>query len=192
MHFGIDYGSKLAGTSVVTWDEGDALRQVSSAKKKDADKMILDLADRLRPKVIYLDAPLSLPKAYFGHGEDYFYRACDRSLKAMSPMFLAGLTARAMKLKHQLDKLGIQTIETYPGALIRSIPQLDEVYSKKDRAVVSQLFDRVKTILEGYHIQKSPTTLHQIDSLVAWYSGYRHKEGMAVIIGEEDEGLIVY
>jgi len=67
MHFGIDYGSKLAGTTVITYDHKGQLHQVSSAKKQDADAMILAVATELEPTSIYLDGPLSLPGAYSGN-----------------------------------------------------------------------------------------------------------------------------
>ena len=91
MHFGIDYGSKLAGTTVITYDIDRVLYQLQSDKKSDADKFVLNHVTDLKPDAIYLDAPLSLPKAYFGEGDDFFYRKGDKELRAMSPMFLGGL-----------------------------------------------------------------------------------------------------
>lgn len=90
MHLGIDYGSKLAGTTAICYQEGDALTIIQSEKKQDADRFINDTVESLKPEQIFIDAPLSLPAAYFGNGDDYFYRDCDRQLKAMSPMFLGG------------------------------------------------------------------------------------------------------
>lgn len=115
---GVDYGSKLAGTTAVCYlySEGNAAF-LSSRKGEDADKMLLDFVLKHGPANLFLDAPLSLPLAYFqgtAHGTDFFYRQCDRQLGAMSPMFLGGLTARAIKLSFELKNVGASVFETYP------------------------------------------------------------------------------
>ncbi len=192
MHFGIDYGSKLAGTTVITYDSGKKLHQICSKKKEDADALILNSVKELRPTSIYIDAPLSLPLAYFGKGEDYFYRDADKELKAMSPMFLGGLTARAMRLKAEISALEIDVIETYPGALVRSIPELNEIYNKKDKSNIEALLDVLSPFLNGRQLEDLPNNLHQFDSLLAWHSGYRHQNNQAQIIGKQEEGVIVF
>ena len=107
MIIGVDYGSKLAGTTVIAYNMGDGIRLERSKKNQDADQMIIDFVAEYNPQVIGIDAPLSLPGVYTGlvGFEDYHYRACDKALKAMSPMFLGGLTARAMNSGHQLRKV---------------------------------------------------------------------------------------
>ena len=65
MHFGIDYGSKLAGTMVITYNQNGKLYQRASKKKEDADKLIINAIAELQPSAVYIDAPLSLPAAYF-------------------------------------------------------------------------------------------------------------------------------
>jgi len=191
MHFGIDYGSKLAGTTVVTYDEDGALLQVSSAKKSDADAMILALAKRLMPARIYIDAPLSIPAAYRGKGTDYHYRAADKALSAMSPMFLGGLTARAMSLCQKLSQLNIPCVETYPGAYVRAHEELSKVYKKKDNGCIDSCL-RVLRPLLPFEPHTDMDTLHKLDSLIAWLSGYRHLRDQATIVGSPDEGVIVY
>jgi predicted nuclease with RNAse H fold len=193
MHFGIDYGSKLSGTTVITYDLNGILFQKSSAKKMDADAMILKTARELKPSFIYLDAPLSLPKIYSGKGNDYFYREADRELKAMSPMFLGGLTARAMQLKaHILSLIETKIFETYPGALVRSIPELKICYKKKDPTMIPVLTKQIEGLLKEIKLNDKPKTIHEIDSILAWYSGLRHQNGDAVITGNLKEGVIIY
>ncbi len=105
MHWvGIDYGAKLAGTTAISFVENNQIKTVQSVRKQNADTFCLDWISRLKPDFIMIDAPLSLPLAYFGKGDDYFYRQADRELKAMSPLFLGGLTARAMRLANQWSK----------------------------------------------------------------------------------------
>lgn len=192
MHFGIDYGSKLAGTTVITYDIQGKLFQICSEKKKDADSMIKDAAAELKPSSIFIDAPLSLPNAYYGKGDDYFYRKADKELKAMSPMFLGGLTARAMKLSAYIRKMNIEVFETYPGALVRSTPTLKEVYTKKGSPHIFELMKRVSTLLSEFDITDQILNLHQVDSLLAWYSGYKHINSNSIKVGDVEEGMIIY
>ena len=189
MHFGIDYGSKLAGTTVITYEADGALHQIVAAKKQDADKLILEAVKAHSPTAVYMDAPLSLPAAYFGTGTDYHYRQADRELGAMSPMFLGGLTARAMKLKHQLSELHTPVYETYPGAYIRAHEALKAVYSKKDKACIAGCLLELEKVLP-YPIAEAVESLHQLDSIVAWLSGWRHIAGEAEQVGAEAEGVI--
>ena len=119
MHFGIDYGSKLAGTTVICFDENEKLNFRQSEKKQDADAFLEKLISEKQPDSVFIDAPLSLPNAYFGKGEDYFYRKCDREVGGMSPMFLGGLTARAIKLKSKSETPECPFYEIYPAQLVR-------------------------------------------------------------------------
>jgi predicted nuclease with RNAse H fold len=119
---GIDYGAKLAGTTVAAWNENGSLHWKCSGKKQDADKWLEEKLLQLRPDLIFMDAPLSLPGVYSGQGTDYFYREGDRALGAMSPMFLGGLTARAMQLKANLTEEGFQILKpTLQGWYNKSI-----------------------------------------------------------------------
>ena len=102
--FGVDYGSKMAGTTVVAVARERQIDLLQSGRKQDADAWLLETAVAQQPDHIFLDAPLSLPGVYrhLPGRSDYFYREADRELQAMSPMFLGGLTARAMQLHERL------------------------------------------------------------------------------------------
>ncbi|MBK9525389.1 MAG: hypothetical protein IPO39_11705 [Bacteroidetes bacterium] len=97
---GIDFGSKMAGTTVIAVAGKTTIRLFSSRKNEDADSFLSVLVKEKGIEELFIDAPLSLPGVYRGilSGNDYFFRESDRVLKAMSPMFLGALTARAMKL----------------------------------------------------------------------------------------------
>lgn len=93
---GVDYGSKLAGTTVITFLSQNQLVTYQSPKGKNADDWLKNLLSTQKIGTIYIDAPLSLPSAYCGKGDNFHYRKADQMLHAMSPMFLGGLTARAI------------------------------------------------------------------------------------------------
>ncbi len=184
---GIDYGSKLAGTTAIAYYDRECIRIVQSEKKKDADQFISAFVQDRMPGVVFIDAPLSLPAAYFGKGDDYFYRACDRTLKAMSPMFLGGLTARAMKLQQNFKLTGPTFYETYPGHLAQILELPDLGYKKGS----SQLAP-IRSALQMHFNMKVPdlSSWHQVDALLALLSATRHAMQQHVTFGNEEEGLI--
>jgi predicted nuclease with RNAse H fold len=186
---GIDYGSKLAGTTVIAFEENGLIKTTSSIKNKDADGFIFSFCEKQKPECVFIDAPLSLPGVYHGNGTDYFYRAADKALKAMSPMFLGGLTARAMKLTQQLKALGIDSFETYPGALVKIQPALSPLYQKKSKPS-DQLIQQLQNLLP-FPIQNPPATLHDFDGILAWLSGHRYAKGLHESFGDHGEGVIV-
>lgn len=187
MIFGIDYGSKLAGTTVICYDDSDKLHFISSEKKQDADRMIIESVKTHEPEAIGLDAPLSLPRAYFTGEGSFFYREADIELKAMSPMFLGGLTARAMSLKHSLGS-DSNIFEIYPAALVKSL-ELSENYRKKEKEMIQPFIGDLNHFLP-LSLAHPPTTWHQVDSVLAWLSAYRKENGHAAFLGKEEEGGI--
>lgn len=189
MHFGIDFGAKLAGTTALCYDTSFELVIIQTTKKQDADLFCSEWIEKLSPEFVMIDAPLSLPKAYHGQGDDFFYRDCDRQLQAMSPMFLGGLTARAMRLAKFWAKSGKIFYEAYPRMVETVIPE-----SRRDKSNALYCDDivafiRKETELEIKFMQNSK---HSCDALLAWFAGYRKSKGIAHKTGEISEGLIWY
>ena len=186
-HLGIDYGSKLAGTTSVCWMEHDKLSIKQSSKKENADEMIEDLLNHLKPEFIFIDCPLTLPSAYYGEGDDFFYRRCDKELRAMSPMFLGGLTARGMRLKHKCKSFHWH--EVYPKALVEHF-NLHETYQKKNKNDIQAFIENLNTCY-SFNLLEKIETWHSVDSLLAWISGSRYLKKQHHTIGTEKEGLII-
>ena len=181
-HLGIDFGSNLAGTTAICQLIHQSLHIECSKAKRSADDFLVNYISQANVDCIFIDAPLSLPSAYFGPGTDYFYRNCDRALKAMSPMFLGGLTARAISLKNNLSEFSFY--ETYPKAMVNQIFD-PEHYKKELNMFVKQL-----EVNLPFPISTTPSNWHMIDSVLAWYAGYRFFKGVSKIYGHIDEGLI--
>ncbi len=187
---GIDYGSKLAGTTAVCFHDG-GLEFEQSQKGRDADEFIIEVVNRIRPVKIFIDAPLSLPGAYFEKSPDneFFYRCCDRELKAMSPMFLGGLTARAIKLKHHFHETAIDFYEVYPRGLVNEMSKENEhfgQYYKSDlKAFADLLIKKFEIKLVAY-----PANWHQCDAMLAYLTGLRFMNGIQLRYGDPGEGLI--
>lgn len=189
---GIDFGSKMAGTTAVCIGsiEGEVLDLVQSDKKKCADEFILKHTRRYPVSAIFLDAPLSLPGVYLSLNgcKDYFYRKADKELKAMSPMFLGGLTARAMSLKAELSLNGLMIYEAYPGGLARVAGLKDKGY-KAEKDSIPVCFQILKGHLPGLKAP-CPENWHQFDALLAYATGIRFYRREALVFGDEMEGKI--
>jgi len=190
---GIDYGSKLAGTTVIAHYQSATQPPVlhQSEKKRDADKFILEFVKKEQPDFIFLDAPLSLPGIYtkLPNCGSYFYRAGDAELRAMSPMFLGGLTARAMQLKAQIETFGTQVLEIYPSHLA-SILGLKELSYKKQIAHLPA----VPQQMAADYPCPLPTEVsnwHQVDALLALWIGYRFLNNQHLTFGNAAEGQII-
>ena len=186
-HIGIDYGSKLAGTTAVCWQDNEHIFIESSAKKKDADLFIQHMISIHNPKMICIDCPLSIPAAFFGKGEDFFYRICDKELNAMSPMFLGGLTARGIRLKYRNETITWQ--EVYPKALVETLGHQLQ-YNKKDKTLITG-FSKLLLKSIPYKLESPCESWHEIDSLLAWISGYRFLNGKHQSYGSVSEGQII-
>lgn len=190
---GIDYGSKMAGTTVVAYMEEGEVNLVASQKGKDADAMIMKLAKELKPDLIAIDAPLSLPGVYTGLPgcDDYFYRDCDKLTKAMSPMFLGGLTARAMKLAARLSALEVEVIEAYPVKAGNEIGLKPFGYRGKQPdldGLCQQLYSVTAIDLRNQNQLSS----HAIDATLALYIAQQYEAGKANQLGNSTEGFIYY
>lgn len=190
---GIDYGAKLAGTTALCYLKEGQLQLEQSEKKKDADAFLIEHLNAIKPKCVFIDAPLSLPMVYSKAQEeaDFFYRKADRLTKAMSPMFLGGLTARAMRLKHQLSKQEITFYETYPAYLVREVLEKPVTYNKKKKETLIAFWTLLKSYLPFENIEANPQNWHQVDAVLAWWSGWRYLNKQSFILGEEKEGQII-
>lgn len=186
-HVGVDFGARNAGTTAVCWKLQGSFRFAHSADNEDADAWLEATIAELSPLAIYIDAPLSLPAAYHGKGTDYFFRNADHRVRGMSPMFLGGLTARAMRMAAQWRASGIAVHEAYPAALIRHAWESLGIEPRK--AIPKHKL----RIMAGMIIMPSPEPAdrHEADAWLCWVIGHRHAKGEAISHGHPDEGIIL-
>ena len=181
----------MAGTTVLAINH--PLELFASQKKQDADAFILQTINALQVRKVYLDAPLSLPGIYreLPNCQDYFYRQGDRTLRAMSPMFLGGLTARAIKLKDQLQAMGIEVFEVYPAPLAK-MWDLPDLGYKKQKANLPTICNALRNKLPfSVPDFKTINDWHHVDALLALAIAYRHEKGEAQAYGNPQEGIIL-
>ncbi len=187
LHFGIDYGAKKAGTTAICMNLNNGLEIITSEKNRDTDTFIKEQIQKFSVTKVYIDAPLSLPGAYSNINNEFHHRVCDRALKAMSPMFLGGLTARAMQLKAQLSK--VEFHETYPGGFVREVLKNNEFYKKRAKDPMP-FFHSIKELFP-IEIHHQPKNMHEMDAMLCWLSGYRHSQKKHAVFGDEAEGVII-
>ncbi|MBL7113085.1 MAG: hypothetical protein ISS19_14200 [Bacteroidales bacterium] len=188
---GIDYGNKFSGTTVICYNSYHQVKFLDSSKNSDADAFILNEAAHLRPDLTMIDAPLSLPGVYYlGNGyTDRFFRICDRQLKAMSPMFLGGLTARAMTVKEELLRKKFRVLETYPRKFVELMNLPLDLYKKSNQDLL--VFTEFLKFSLGLNINtKQITSWHRMDALLAFLSGLRYVNGEVEKFGKKEEGLV--
>lgn len=185
--WGVDFGAKQAGTTVIaSINEENEVQFAQSERKRDADRFLRDELDRRGPQMIFIDAPLSLPmacRATHPHQPgDFFYRACDRELKAMSPLFLGGLTARAMNFAAHCAQRHISVRETYPAGLARLMNWPDRPLQRVADWLLAEF---------SINLSVAPANPHQFDAMLALISGLRFLDGKATMLGDEKEGLVI-
>jgi len=189
---GIDYGSKLAGTTVLAIFDTDTKQILlqQSAKKQDADAFVLSVLREHPAVIVGIDAPLSLPGVYTGlkGDHDFHYRAADRQAKAMSPMFLGGLTARAMKLASEIDA---NTIEVYPK-LGAERYQLQELGYKGDSEAITPCLMALAQRTELPIKELSIENWHQFDAVLALEITWRYHNNLADHYGDAKEGMLYF
>ncbi|MEY4135691.1 MAG: hypothetical protein RL386_2041, partial [Bacteroidota bacterium] len=191
---GIDYGSKLAGTTVIAFysvrDGHIAFHKTT--KGQDADAFVIGNFGQHPWKTAFLDAPLSLPGVYFepSRGGDFFYREADRATSAMSPMFLGGLTARAMRLASDLGRKGIATREVYPGKLAERA-RLNALGYKTKMVPPAHLAAAVQELFPFPVHWAAVDNWHTFDALLAYISGWRYTQGKHEAFGDPREGQII-
>jgi len=192
--FGVDYGSKLSGNTVLCIFDHGRIHFMSVDKGVDADAFLLNAAHHFKPERIAIDAPLSLPGVYRGlEGcDNYHFRAADLELNAMSPMFLGGLSARAMQLTATLKERNIEVLETYPRALARHF-KLEALGYQGSKLALVQCRTQLRALLNpaiGLDCG-DVTDWHHLDALLALMSCLNYTSGTHQAFGRADEGQIV-
>lgn len=162
------------------------------------DQELIDLALGLRPDVISIDSPLSLPKGRDCTSDECecrglgITRECERTLKRRGinvfPCLLPsmqGLTRRGMSLADRLRRLGFVVIESYPGAaqdilgIVRKKVSVDELKQGLIDFGMSGSFATTKV------------THDELDAITSALVGYFYLSGQYEALGNEDEGYLI-
>jgi len=156
------------------------------------DNEILDKIIEVKPVVVAIDAPLSLPKGResLEVKTDIHFRECDRELLKMKIKFfpitlgpMRKLTARGIRLKGILDKRNFDAIEVYPGAAqdIWNIVRKQYGLSKLKKGLEKLGVNRLKDSMTG----------DELDAVTAALVGKCYVDGNYLGIGAKTEGVII-
>lgn len=191
---GVDYGSKTSGFTCVAFLKEKKVQLHQAAKNKDADLWLKGLFENYQPYLVGIDAPLSLPGALRGLAgfSNYHYRVADMEARAMSPMFLGGLTARAIELSTWIKNESTEnTIEVYPKLVAQGLG-LDMKRYKKDQAYLNEALSVLQAKVSWSMDELENSNWHQFDSLLALYATDKFQHDNASCVGVKEEGLIYF
>jgi len=164
----------------------------------DSDEQLLSLIKEVRPSVISIDSPLSLPKGRCCAKDTCecrrigIMRECERTLKKRGinvyPCLIPSmqsLTTRGMKLAKMAEELGFNVIESYPGAAqdIMGLP-------RKRVDLAGLQIDLMNMGIEPI-ANRSVISHHEIDALTSALVGYFYLVGQYEGLGNEDEGYLI-
>ncbi len=166
----------------------------SKCYKLYTDKEIIENVERIKPKIVAIDAPLALPKGRKSLEErcNVHLRKCDRELLNMKIKFfpitlgpMRMLTKRGIRLRRTLERKGFKVIEVYPGAAqdIWKIPRKQEGLEKLRRGLM-------RLGVKG-DISKKGITGDELDAITSALVGKAYLEGKYVAIGDPEEILMI-
>jgi len=142
---------------------------------------IINLIKKEKPKLIAIDAPLSMPKNGKLRSAEIQLRKI--GIRAYPPLIksMESLTKGGILLKKKLEKIGFRVLETYPGGAqdILKIPR------KKNK---DGLINRLKNL--GIKFDKK-ITHHELDAITAAYVARLELLGKTSKFGNKKEGEIV-
>ena len=145
------------------------------------DHELISLVKQCSPRVVAIDAPLSLPTTGA-------YRQVDLRLKKMGcpvlpPLFrgMKLLTERAIKLASMLRGMGFNVIEVHPRSTLKLLGfkepfSLDVIARSLGFTIVSP---------------SSPLSKHELDAFAAAYTAWLHLRGKTLIVAEKDGSIVV-
>lgn len=187
---GIDLaGSERRNTGMCVIDNSFRIIHLSV---KHTDKEIIDIVKKYKPKVIAIDAPLSLPKGRedIDTNNGIHFRKCDLELRRMKIKFfpitlgpMRMLTKRGIELKSKLEKMKYKVIEAFPGAVqdILDIPRKTRGVEKLRRGLIEF---GIKNIPED-------ATHDELDAITCAIIAKYYYDGTYLEIGDSDEGTII-
>lgn len=157
-----------------------------------SNEEIIQKIEKLKPKIIAIDAPLSLPpgRKTIEERTDVHLRECDKELLRRGIKFfpitlgpMRKLTERGIKLKRILKYRGFKVIEVYPGAAqdVWNIP-------RKQRGLEKLMNGLKKMGIKGL---KKGMSDHELDAVTCALTGKYFLDGNAEVLGTIENGIVM-
>lgn len=156
------------------------------------DQDILDLADREKPDIVVIDAPLTLPpgRTSINQKNGSHFRECDLELRRRGiPFFpitlgpMRQLTERGIRLRFSLESRGFRAAEVYPGGAqdIWGIPRAKHSMTGLQRGLQNL----------GLTGLREDITDHELDAAAGALVGLLFLQGLAEVYGDFTAGAII-
>jgi len=156
------------------------------------DEEIIQKVKEIKPDLVAIDAPLSLPKGRKSIEErtNIHLRECDKELLKRGIKFfpitlgpMRKLTERGIRLKSIMEKLDLKVIEVYPGGAqdVLGIPRKQKGIEKLRKGLE-------KLGMKGLNNNMSD---HELDAVTCVYIGKLFLEGKAEIFGEPKKTIVM-
>jgi predicted nuclease with RNAse H fold len=156
------------------------------------DEEVLKRMEESRPRIVAIDAPLSLPagREYIEQRTKVHLRECDKELLRRGIRFfpvtlgpMRKLTSRGMNLKRTLEKKHFKAIEVYPGGAqdILGIP-------RKQKGLDALKAGLEKVGIRGLSDQMSH---HELDAVTCALVGKLSLEGISVTYGTPEQAMVM-
>ncbi len=156
------------------------------------DEEILEVIKRVKPRIVAIDAPLTLPhgRKSLNRRESIHLRECDRKLLEMGIKFfpitlgpMRKLTERGIKLKKKIENMGYKVIEVYPGGAqdLLGIP-------RKSKGVKALRDGLVKLGIKGI---EENATADELDAVTAAYVALLHLRGKTIELSGIDGTIVM-
>ncbi|MBD3210713.1 DUF429 domain-containing protein [Candidatus Micrarchaeota archaeon] len=148
-----------------------------------SDREILEAAEKYRPELVGIDAPLSLPygRKDISERNGRHFRECDLELRKLGirffPITIGGmrrLTRRGMKLKEMLEGRGYRVVEIFPGA------SFDLLGIERKHVVKANEFLGCKA-----------SNVHESDAAIGAYTLFLYSKGKAEFLSGKDGEILV-
>lgn len=166
---------------------------------------IIGIMNLYSPRVIAIDAPLSLPLGLCCLEESCpcqprfkrRNRQCDQELRQQGigcyptskKTFIKSLIYRGIELKNKLTHLGFPVIEVYPYA--SKVRLFGQTMPKKTTPQgVVFLKEQLENLLPGLKPYLSMFDHDLCDATIAAYTAFLYCQNMVDVLGNEEEGLI--
>jgi hypothetical protein len=156
------------------------------------DEEILKRIEGIRPEIVAIDAPLSLPtgRESIEQRTNVHLRECDKELRQRGIRFfpitlgpMRKLTTRGIKLRESLENKHFRVIEVYPGGAqdILRIPRkqqgLEKLRAGLEKLGIKGLNDRMID--------------HELDAATCAFVGKLFLEGKSVTYGTSEQAIVM-
>jgi len=156
------------------------------------DEEILKETLEIAPRLVAVDAPLSLPEGRKSIEErtNIHLRECDKELLKRRIRFfpvtigpMRKLTTRGIRVKKALENGGIKVVEVFPGGA------QDVLKIPRKQKGLNELKKGLETL--GIIGLVNGLTDHELDAVTCAYVGYLLLKGKACIYGTKDQAIVM-